>query len=249
MKKRLIMVFILFFILLMIIGLVAGVKYKFFKNDFRYAGTLEATKVDLSARLPAVIDHMNIREGDHVKTKQTLLTLSCEDFRIADKLANDNYERTLKLYKGGSVSKEVMDQITYKKQDAGLRIEWCSLKSPIEGQVLSRYHEPGEWVSPGTKILTIANIQDIWTYIYVPQTLVAQLSPGLEVTGHLPELGDKVFRGKIIKINSEAEFTPKNVQTREERERLVFGVKVSFAESNMKEELKPGMTIEVDLPN
>lgn len=245
MKKRLLPILLV----LVILGIAFVAKQRFFKNDFRYAGTLEATKVDLSARLSAVIHEIDVREGDRVKAKQTLVTLSCEDFKIAHKLATDNYERTSKLYKGGSVSKEAMDQITYKKLDADLRMDWCSIKSPIEGQVLSRYHEPGEWVSPGTKILTVANIRNIWAYIYVPQALVAQLSPGLELTGHLPELGDKAFRGKILKINPEAEFTPKNVQTRSERERLVFGVKVSFSESNENEQLKPGMTVEVDLPN
>jgi HlyD family secretion protein len=64
----------------------------------------------------------------------------------------------------------------------------------------------------------------------------------------LPELNNREFDGKIIKINDEAEFTPKNVQTRSERERLVFGVKVSFLGANDQEILKPGMTIEVKLP-
>ena len=68
------------------------------------------------------------------------------------------------------------------------------------------------------------------------------------LTGYLPELGDRKFEGIIVKINDEAEFTPKNVQTRTERERLVFGVKISFKETNADEILKPGMTIEVQLP-
>ncbi|MEO5971042.1 MAG: secretion protein HlyD, partial [Bdellovibrionia bacterium] len=73
MKKRLLIVIIL----LLIIGIALIAKTKFFKNDFRYAGTLEATKVDLSARLSAVIDRMDVREGDHVKAKQLVVALSC----------------------------------------------------------------------------------------------------------------------------------------------------------------------------
>jgi HlyD family secretion protein len=69
----------------------------------------------------------------------------------------------------------------------------------------------------------------------------------MKLNGHLPEMGDRLFIGKILKINDEAEFTPKNVQTRSERERLVFGVKVSFLGVNEDEILKPGMTIEIEL--
>ena len=141
-----------------------------------------------------------------------------------------------------------MDQISNKKEDSDIRVDWCTIKSPIDGTVLSRYHEPGEWVTPGVKLLTLANIKDIWAYIYVPQPEVAKLLPGEKLTGYLPEMGMRAFQGTILKINDEAEFTPKNVQTRAERERLVFGVKVSFLGSNDEEVLKPGMTIEIALP-
>ncbi len=219
------------------------------EKPFRYAGTLEATKVDLSARLAAAIDQVRVHEGDRVKQGEMLAVLACEDYKIAARLAGDNYDRNLKLSKIGSVSTETMDQTRRQKDDADVRLAWCSIASPIDGKVLSRYHEPGEWVVPGTKIVTLANIHDIWAYIYVPQPKVAQLSPGMKLKAYLPELGNREFDGTILKINDEAEFTPKNVQTQAERDRLVFGVKVSFRDANSEEILKPGMTIEVELPN
>ena len=96
-------------------------------------------------------------------------------------------------------------------------------------------------------MLTMANIRDIWAYIYVPQPEVSKLQVGMKLKGYLPELNNREFMGRVIKISDEAEFTPKNVQTRAERERLVFGVKISFLGSNEAEVLKPGMTIEVKL--
>jgi len=245
MKKGLKIVLVL--IALSIVGF--GIKKLILPDGFRYAGTLEATKVDLSARLAATIEKINVREGDRIKVGSPLIELACEDFKIADRLANDNYKRTERLFKVGSAPKEAMELDTNRKQDADTRLDWCSLKAPIDGKVLSRYHEPGEWVNPGTKLLTIANIKDIWTYVYVPQTLISKLSVGMKLTGHLPEENDRSFIGHILKINEEAEFTPKNVQTRSERERLVFGIKVSFLESNADEVLKPGMTLEVELPH
>jgi len=227
----------------------AATTFFILEKPFRYAGTLEATKVDLSARLAAAIDQVRVQEGDRVKEGETLVTLACEDYKIAARLAHENYDRSRKLSKIGSVSAETMDQVRKQRDDADVRLAWCSIASPIEGKVLSRYHEPGEWVGPGTKIVTLANIRDIWAYIYVPQSTVAQLAPGMKLKGYLPELGNREFVGTILKINDEAEFTPKNVQTQAERERLVFGVKLSFRDANSEETLKPGMTIEVELPN
>lgn len=233
---------------LALIGGAGFAAYLLFERPFRYAGTLEATKVDLSARLAAAIDQVRVREGDRVKAGDTLVVLGCEDYKIAARLARENYARDVQLAKIGSVSQEKLDQARNHKEDAETRLKWCTIVSPIDGKVLSRYHEPGEWMLPGTKILTLANVRDIWAYIYVPQPRVAKLSPGMKLAGFLPELGDRRFEGVILKINDEAEFTPKNVQTRAERERLVFGVKIGFHDANAEEILKPGMTIEVVLP-
>ena len=239
-------------VLIPVVFLVAiGVAAAYFalQKPFRYAGTLEATKIDLSARLAATIDRVGVHEGDRVKAGETLVALACEDYKVTAKLAHENYERNLRLAKIGSVSAEAMDQVRNQKETADIRLAWCTIQAPIEGKVLSRYHEPGEWVNPGTKILTLANVRDIWAYIYVPQPKVAQLSPGMKLKAYLPEFGNREFDGTILKINDEAEFTPKNVQTQAERERLVFGVKLSFRDANTEEILKPGMTIEVELPN
>jgi len=92
----------------------------------------------------------------------------------------------------------------------------------------------------------VADLSEVWVYIYVPHDTLAGLKPGMAVEGYLPEAGDREFPGRISVIYSEAEFTPKNVQTRKERTRLVFAVKVVFP--NPDETLKPGMTIEVKPP-
>ncbi|MDE2490542.1 MAG: efflux RND transporter periplasmic adaptor subunit [Elusimicrobia bacterium] len=226
----------------------AVVKTLFFPAPFLYAGTLEATKVDLSSRLSSTIAAVIPQEGDDVKADEVLVRLTCDEVKVAADLADVNYRRALRLFKAGTLSPDQMDQVRSRKEDSDVRLGWCEIRSPLDGTVLSRYHEPGEMVAPGTKMLTLANIEDIWAYIYVPQPDVARLHPGETLTGYLPELGMKAFQGTIAKIDDEAEFTPKNVQTRAERERLVYGVKVSFLGSNRARVLKPGMTIEVALP-
>ena len=227
---------------------VVAIKLFVFPSAFRYAGTLEATKVDIYSQVPSAITTVDVYEGDHVEQNQKLLQLACPDIRVADDLATINFNRNQRLFHTGTASQETLDQMKNRKDDADVRLGWCQISSPLHGTVLNRYHEPGEWVNVGTKLFTLANIRDIWAYIYVAQPDVWQLKPGMKLEGHLPEMHDRVFTGTILKINDEAEFTPKNVQTRSERERLVFGVKVSFLGSNEEEILKPGMTIEIVLP-
>lgn len=236
-------------ILLLIIIIVLGafvIRLAFFKPEFRYAGTIEATKVDVPTRISSVVATLAVKEGDKVQSGQTLLTMSCEDYMLTASLANDNYDRGKQLFKEGSISKQDYDAIKNKKDDANLKESWCDVKAPLTGTVLAKYHEIGEMVTPGIKLFTLANIKDIYAYIYVPQPLVASLHLDEALTGILPEMNDRVFEGKVTWIADEAEFTPKNVQTLAERTRLVYAVKVAFKNEN--EILKPGMTIEVSLP-
>lgn len=231
-----------------IIGIVALVlKLTVFKSPFVYTGTIEATKVDVSSRVTSVISEIGVEQGDHIKKDQILLKMSCEDIALEVSLANDNYKRNLRLFHEGSQAKEGFDQSKNKYDDAALRLSWCNVASPLSGSVLTKYHQPGEMVSPGTRLFTLANLQDVYAYIYVPQPSVAALKLGQKLTGVLPEMNNRQFAGTITEIGEQAEFTPKNVQTREERERLVYAVKVQFI--NTDETLKPGMSIEVRLPN
>jgi len=215
-------------------------------RNFRYSGTIEATETDLSARISGVIASYGAREGEPVKKGAMITSIDCEDLRLASDIASEDFKRAAELYKGGSLSKENYDRIKYRRDDTALKVDWCSVKSPVSGRLLYSYREKGELVAPGTKLATVADLSEVWTFIYVPHDLLAGLKPGMELKGFLPEAGDKEFPGRISVIHSEAEFTPKNVQTRKERTRLVFAVKVSFP--NPDETLKPGMTIEVKLP-
>jgi HlyD family secretion protein len=240
MKKKLIPILVL--------ALIAAVIFVKVRNgrEFRYSGTIEATETDLSARISGVIAGYGAREGDAVKKDAEIASIDCDDLRLAAGLASEDFKRAEELYKAGSLSKENYDRLKYKRDDSALKVRWCSVRSPVAGRLLYTYREKGELVAPGVKLATVADLSEVWTYIYVPHDLLAKLQPGQAVSGFLPEAGDKTFAGRVSVVYPEAEFTPKNVQTRKERTRLVFAVKVSFP--NPDETLKPGMTIEVKLP-
>lgn len=222
-----------------------GLRAWLLHRPFRYAGTIEATDVDISARVASDIDKVLVREGDIVKRDQLLVTLRCEDVRVNAAQAEREFTRARDLRKGGFIREDAFDQFRTQAEQARLKVDWCTIRSPLDATVLTRYREPGEVVAPGVKLLTLGDLRTPWAYVYVEQPLLVKLRTGMEVTGHLPELAGRAFPGKVVKISDEAEFTPKNVQTREERTRLVYGVKIEFA--NPDGLLKPGMPIEVDL--
>lgn len=239
---------IILFMFLLLIA-VGAFSYYYFspKVPFRYAGTITATKVVISSRVTSIISEINAKQGEHVKIGQAILKMSCEDLKINATLAARNFARQEKLYVHGSQSQEAYESFKNVNDEALLKLSWCTVLSPISGSVLTKYHEVGEMVTPATKLFTLANLQEVYAYIYVPGPLVSQLKLGQVLSGIIPELNEREFAGKITEIGEQAEFTPKNVQTREERSRLVFAVKISF--SNPEEILKPGMTIEVQLPH
>lgn len=212
----------------------------FLKKPFEYAGTIEATRIDLPARIATVVKTIPVEEGQIVNKDQLVAELACEEITITYNLANKTFERAKRLKQIGSISKEAFDQIQSKRQELATKLSWCEIKSPVAGTILTKYLEPSEWVNPGSKLVSIADLRTLWTYFYVSQELMSTLKLGTEISATVPEI-EKNFTGVIIKISDEAEFTPKNVQTQSERTRLVFGVKVAF--KNDKTLLKPGMTI------
>ncbi|MCX5794853.1 MAG: efflux RND transporter periplasmic adaptor subunit [Elusimicrobia bacterium] len=215
-------------------------------REFLYAGTVEATEVDISSRLNSVIAAFDAAEGRQVRAGESLVQLACEDVKLAAGIAERDYKRAQELRRSGVMPQESYDRFLNKRDDAALRLDWCAIKAPMDAVVLATYHEANELVSPGTKLLTLADLREVWAIVYVPGPLLAKLSLDMPVEALLPEMKGRVFKGRVSHIHSEAEFTPKNVQTREERTRLVFGVKVRFP--NPDGVLKPGMTVEVRLP-
>jgi HlyD family secretion protein len=231
-----------------LIGAAAFLLWKSFHHGkFLYAGTVEATEVDISARVGSVIAAYDVKEGDLVRSTQTLVRLACEDVRLEADIADKEFRRSSELKGNGSLPQEAFDRTKNRRDTAVLRRDWCTVASPSDGTVLETYHEPGELVAPGTKLLTVADMKTVWAYVYVPQNLLAKIAVNQTVDAVLPESNDRHYQGRIAHIREQAEFTPKNVQTREERTRLVYRVKISF--DNSDGVLKPGMTLYIQLPD
>lgn len=121
------------------------------------------------------------------------------------------------------------------------------LRTPRAGVVTTRHREPGEVVAPGAPVLTLLDRDDRWVRVYVPEDRLGAVALGSTAVLRSDTFPGKTYRGEVVFLASEAEFTPKNVQTPEERVRLVYAVKVRIA-GDPTFELKPGLPVDVELP-
>jgi len=119
------------------------------------------------------------------------------------------------------------------------QISQLTLTAPMDGIVTSRSGQAGETATAGMPLLTIANLDDVTLVIYIPENRIGQVRLGQEVEVQVDSFPGRVFVGDLSSIAGEAEFTPRNVQTQEERVNLVFAVKVTVP--NPDHLLKPGM--------
>ena len=103
--------------------------------------------------------------------------------------------------------------------------------------VLSKNIEPGEYVAPGTPVVTVGDLVHVWLRAYIEELDLKRVKPGQKATVSI-DSGDE-YQGRVSFIAQEAEFTPKNVQTQKERVKLVYRIKIDVTNPDM--ELKPGM--------
>jgi HlyD family secretion protein len=128
---------------------------------------------------------------------------------------------------------------------AKTRLKEMTIFSPADGVVLRKNLEVGELANPGVPILTLMKPSDIWVRAYVPEEEVARIKVGSPARIAVDGYPARRFPGRITEIASEAEFTPRNVQTRKERVNLVFRIKIAV--DNPEGILKPGMPADADI--
>lgn len=110
-------------------------------------------------------------------------------------------------------------------------IEDAVLKAPMSGRVQYRLAEPGEVLNAGSRVVTILDLENVYMTIFLPAKDIGQIIIGSEARIVLDAIPDIVIPAKVSFISSEAQFTPREVETREEREKLMFRVKIRIPKS------------------
>jgi HlyD family secretion protein len=123
------------------------------------------------------------------------------------------------------------------------RLQDTEIHSPTAGIVLRKHIESGETVGQGVPVYTIGDLLNPWIKVYVKEDKLGWVKIGQKAKITTDSRPNKTYDGRVSYISSEAEFTPKSVQTQEERVKLVYGVKVRV--DNAEQELKPSMPADV----
>jgi len=338
-------VFAILAVIVAILGVALGWRIRegraYQHNPSGGSGVIEATQVDLSARISAPIRAIHVRDGDRVHKGQVLVELDCaEPTALVDEAkarlamaragvdiakageaaaagnsraawqsaqasaaqvkameaertnAEKESLRLASLHSEGAISDSVFDttetrvtsvqhqeaalvattkaagaraDAAYRSQKAAVAqtasaehavaaaeaavrrasilLSECLVQSPIDGVVLHRNYEPGELALSGARLVTLVDLRDARATFYLPNAELAAAAPARPVQLRADAWPGQTFPGTILRVAAEAEFTPRNVQTREDRDRLVYAVEVAIP--NADERLRPGMPVDV----
>ncbi|HKI81325.1 MAG TPA: HlyD family efflux transporter periplasmic adaptor subunit, partial [Pseudodesulfovibrio sp.] len=171
--------------------------------------------------------------------------------QVAQSRSNQAQEQLRLMEKGPRPERIDAQQAEVARAEAAVRTQEAALhlmtaRSPFNAVVTVRHREPGESVSPGAPVITVANLADRWVRIYVPENRVGRVYLGQSATLSTDSFPHKTYPGQVTFIANEAEFTPKNVQTAQERVKLVYMVKIAV-HNDAARDLKPGMPTDVTL--
>jgi HlyD family secretion protein len=166
--------------------------------------------------------------------------------------AADQAEEALALVREGP-RREVLQVARARLEQARARLETTEVArsngvvtAPFDGVVTIRHREPGEAVGAGAPVVTLIDLDDRWVRIYIPEDRMGGVTLGAPASIVSDTYPDRTVEGEVVFIGSEAEFTPRNVQTEEERIRLVYPVKVRII-GDAEVILKPGLPADVTL--
>jgi HlyD family secretion protein len=272
MKKRILIAGVSV-IILMALFLTFRLRNKQDSGALPVSGNVEVTEVNIGFKISGRIVALLTDEGRTVRVNEKIAVLDSAEYEsqvnqnraalrnaeaTLDKARKD-YERADELYKNGAISSQQMDaaktanDVSFSQVQqaaAALRTSEVKLKdtviySPVTGVVLRKNVEAGETVSAGTPAYTIGDLENPWVKVYVQETKLGLVKLGQKAEIRTDSYPGKIYEGMVTYISSEAEFTPKNVQTQEERVKLVYGVKVSV--KNVNDELKPSMPADVKI--
>jgi HlyD family secretion protein len=187
------------------------------------------------------------KQRDDAATSRAVADARVKASRERVRAAAENLARLLAGARAEEIAAARARVAAVEAQIASLRKDLgdAELTSPVAGVVTSKLIDAGETIAPRTPVVVVTDLDRAWANVYVDEPVVPTLRLGQKIT-LVTDAGQRL-EGSITFISPKAEFTPRNVQTAEERSRLVYRIKVST--DNKDGVLKPGMPVEAELPS
>lgn len=223
------------------------------EKDIGYSGFVEGNSVQIQSELAGKISEIHIQEGSVIKSGDELISLNTEqlDLEIENAKVGIDIAKAKKEEADASGRDYLIDQAdgAIKQAENNLKLlelqkSKSTLRGPIEGVVQDIHITEGEVVNPNETLVTIIDNNNKEVVVYVDEKDLSLIEKEKKIKVKSVAYDRRTFEGIVKRIATEAEFTPQNVQTKEERAKRVFAVTIDVSKIT---ELKPGMSVDIDL--
>ncbi|MFA5143626.1 MAG: efflux RND transporter periplasmic adaptor subunit [Candidatus Omnitrophota bacterium] len=242
---------------------------KEFRNNktIKVSGNIEGYDVRISFRVGGQIVKLMVDEGFPLKIGDPVALLNTDELskikadaeaslKLAEfqfQLDELDYVRAENLFTAGAISaqkrdtaktkrdtdKSRVEQLQAQLELAKTRLDFADLRSPLNGYILVRSAEEGEVVQIGEPVFTAVDLNDIWVTAYIDEKDLGRVKLNQEAYVMTDSYRNKKYKGWVSFISPQTEFTPKYIQTTEERVKYVYRIKVRVDNTSL--DLKPGM--------
>lgn len=179
------------------------------------------------------------KERDTMKLHYEIAQSRLAESESVLKLAEGNLTKIDAIKQDIDVASAQISAARASLNQTSIQLDYTRLMSPTDGVITSRNIEPGETVTPGREVITVSDLSRVDLKIFVDETEIGKVKPGQKVNVKIDTFPDKTYTGIVSFISPEGEFTPKIIQTKKERVKLVYLVKISIANPDVQ--LKAGM--------
>jgi HlyD family secretion protein len=215
------------------------------------SGAVEAHQYQVASVIPGRVTKVEVAEGDVVKQGQTLVVLD----QSALRLQVDQAEQGVKAARAAlsnakkdgtkadvSAARARLNQAKAAVDLAKVQLGYATVAAPHSGVVVTVTTNAGQNAGPGKTLLTLSDPGSLFVRVFVPESQIGSVKVGQQVTV-TPDSPGEPYTGTVSFVASEAEFTPNNVETKDQRTKLVFEVRVRISDTSGA--LKAGMPVDV----
>jgi HlyD family secretion protein len=215
------------------------------------SGTVEATEYQVASSLAGRIETVTVSEGDSVKSGDVLAVLDTAAMKLQVRQANDGVRAAqagVTQAKDTGTSADLkaanarLDQARAAVALAKVQLTYATVNAPHNGTIVSVTANAGENASPGKTLATISDPTDLFVRVFIPETEIGTVKLG-QAAKITTDSTSKTYNGRVEFVAAQAQFTPNNVETKDQRVKLVYEARVRITDPSG--ELKAGMPVDV----
>jgi HlyD family secretion protein len=222
-------------------------------SEVVFKGNLEGETTNISAESTGRVIEIRGEEGSSIKAGDVVYVLDdtmlqLQKSQIESQIKGLEVQLKIAEDRGNDdnikIAKYNIDAMKKSLEMVEENIKRCRAASPVDGVITGENFKKGETALQGTQLFSVMDTSKYYLRIFVPEKYLSKFNAGDKIQVYLTSQDGKHVTGKVVKIDEKGQFTPKNVETVEDKSNIVYGVKIAISGV---ENIKPGMIAEVRL--